>query len=348
MEIGTGYDVSQDSVAPLDQTALRLLNLVFMLHTSPTPYSTNQIIDNADAGYGTGTRDARLKKLWRDRKRLSEIGVVIQDVKPQGASEREESLWAIDRERTHALDGIVRREDAEVALAAIDEHFALHGDDPTRWPLQRARMKLAELANNPNETLPLDTPQQDNRAMQHVWSAFSRRRAAQFTYQDAQGKKRERAVEVYAIFTQGSHTYLVGRCCETDRILTFRTDRIVSAQKTPESDKNHPLYQIPDDFSVEDYQFLPFDFSSDGPVQAVFSFPADLGIHELELLTRGRGCLSTAEDGSWRWSVDIRNVENAASLVLSHASRGMRAIAPEQLVSHVHELVRKAVEVNDT
>lgn len=346
METDAEHNASQDDITDLDQTALRLLNLVFMLHASPTPYSTNQIIDNADAGYGSGTRDARLKKLWRDRKRLLEIGVVIQDVKPQGASEREESLWAIDRERTHALGGIVQREDAEAALAAIDEHFALHGDDPTRWPLQRARMKLAELAKNPLDTPPIDKPVRNNQAMQHVWSAFNRRRAAQFTYQDAQGSKRERAVEVYAVFTQGSHTYLVGRCCETNRVLTFRTDRIISARKTPDSDKNHPIYQIPDDFSVADYQFLPFDFSSKKSVPAVFSFPADLGIHELELLTHGRGSLSMAEDGSWRWNVEIHNVENAASLVLSHASRGMRAVAPDQLVSCVHELVRKAVDIN--
>lgn len=329
-----------------DKTALRLLNLLFMLHASPTPLSTNQIIDNADAGYGSGTRDARLKKLWRDRRRLLEAGVVIQDVKPQGSSEREESLWTIDRSQTHALSGVLKREDAEAVLAAIDEHFALHADDPTRWPLQRARMKLAELAGDAVDIPPIDTPRRDNHAMRHIWSAFNRRRAAQFTYRDSKGNERERAVEIYAIFTQGRHTYLVGRCRESNRLLTFRTDRILSARKTSDSSKDYPVYRIPDDFSVEDYQFLPFDFSSNDPIQAEFSFQAELGVHELELLTRKRGYLHTAEDGTWHWHVDVRNIDEAAAMVLKHASRGMRAIAPEQLVTCVRDHICKAVSVH--
>lgn len=345
-ENSAAADSVPDEEKRVDPTALRLLNLLFMLHTSPTPLSTSQIIDNEDAGYGTGSRSALLKKLWRDRDRLGELSVYIKDDKPEGASEREEGLWAIDRARTHALGGILQREDAEAALAAIDEHFALHADDPTRWPLQRARLKLAELAGQELDIPTVDAPQLDNPAMRHIWSAFNRLRPARFTYRDMQGTERERLVEVYAIFTQGCRMYLVGRCPEIDEVRTFRTDRIVSARKTPDTGKDSQRYEIPANFSVEDYQFLPFDFSAEDSTKAEFTFPCGSNINELKLLTRNRGTLSAADDGTWHWHVDVRDFEAAASLVLEHTDRGMRVVAPAELVARTQDLIGKAVAVH--
>lgn len=346
---------SEERENPVDSTALRMLNLLFTLHVSPFPLSTEQIVGNADLGYKSDNPESGRRKFLRDRERLESHGVFVREIKDEGASEREESRWAIDRERTHARAGVLTREDAETVLSAIDEHFSLHGDDPIRWPLQRARAKLDELAgrgdglsasaadasNIPSSS---NTAQPENQRLRHIWSAFHRRRAARFTYRDARGNERAREVEVYALFEQGRYTYVVGRCLESDQVRTFRADRIVATKKSPDS---KPAYRIPEDFSVQNYQFLPFDFSSQEPVAATFSFPAELGVHEIELITRRRGALSRpSETERWRWDVDVRQLDAAAALALEHASRGMRAESPQELVASVKDRIRKVVHAH--
>lgn len=350
-----GQTTSKRGEFAVDSTALRRLNLLFTLHVSAFPLSTEQILGNEDLGYKKDDPDSGRRLFLRDRKRLEGLGVFVHEIKDEGASEREESRWAIDRERTHARFDALTREDAEAVLAAIDEHFSLHGDDPIRWPLQRARAKLAEVVGTDVEMFgtgvgdaltPLGTEaaQPENLYLRHIWSAFNRRRAARFTYRDAQGNERARRVEVYAIFEQGRHTYVVGRCLDSNAERTFRADRIVATKKSPDS---APTYRIPKEFVVGPRQFLPFDFSQQEPVATSFSFPAHLGIHEIELITHRRGELSRASDASrWYWNVDVHNLDAAAGLVLEHAVRGMRAEAPQELVDRVKDRIRKVVHAH--
>lgn len=326
--------------APVDKTALRLLNLLFMLHSAPEPLGTDIIVGSAEAGYGSTNRDSDVRKFARDRKRLADLGVIVREATTPGASEREESRWEIDRAKTHAQAGLLDFEDAEAVLSAIDEHFSLHADDPVRWPLQRARAKLAEYTHSVIAASPAGAGE-ENPNLRHIWSAFLRKRAARFTYKPKDRDAREREVEVYAIFSQGSHTYLVGRCRESGYVHTFRTDRIVSARKSPDSSAP---YTIPQDFEAESYRFLPFDFSSHAPVDARFSFPAEFDEHELLLLTNRRGTLERGgADGRWTWSIGVRNLEAAAAFALRYANRGMKIEAPDELIACKETLIRKAV-----
>lgn len=324
----------------LDATALRLLNVFFLLHTSPAPVATAQIIDSKELGYGGQNRDSERTKFKRDRNRLAEAGIIIREVKPKGSSEREESFWEIDRSQTHAQAGVLEREDAEALLAAIDEHFSLQADDPLRWPLQRARVKLLELVQNAESSCS-NVPQKENTALRHVWSAYLRKRVAQFTYQPKDSEARERKVEIYSIFAQGNHSYLVGRCLDSNKIHTFRTDRIVSARKSPNSGKG---YHVPRDFSPSSFHFLPFDFSSSNPMAAQFSFPASCSEHELALLTHKRGKLKLSSDETrWLWDIDVRNLREAAAFALSHTRRGMCIESPRTLIDLAQELKEQAV-----
>ena len=129
-----------------------MLNLLFSLHVSPRPLTTSEIVDDPEIGYlgkKSATRDSRCKAFRRDRETLAEHGVHIHEVPPQsagGIAVNEESAWGIDRERTHAAQGVLSPYDAEEIVCAIDQVFELHADDPTLWPLQTARTKLCELA----------------------------------------------------------------------------------------------------------------------------------------------------------------------------------------------------------
>ena len=84
----------------LNETALRVLNLLFILNASATPLSTEQILQDSDLGYGSANRASDLKKFKRDREKLAEHGVSIVEVRPAGAKQTEESLWTIDRANT--------------------------------------------------------------------------------------------------------------------------------------------------------------------------------------------------------------------------------------------------------
>lgn len=332
-------------VPAVDETALRILNLLFALDTTPRPLSTEQIIADSDLGYGSGNRESDRRKFQRDRERLADHGIVVREVRQPGMSETEESSWEIDTESTHAEAGAFSSDDASLVLAAIDETFELHADNPERWPLQRAYLKLKEIAR-----LPLDGESANSGAasgatysptLQTLWDAFVARRPARFTYRDAHGIETQREVELYGTFAQGNHSYLVGLDRGVHGMRTFRTDRIVRARHTPAS---AGTYTVPAAFEVEDYQFLPFDFSDSDPIDASFSFPASVDEHELALLTRGRGTLKhTVHASAWTWSVDVRDVGAAASFALEHAGLGMQPLSPDALTNRWREKIEEAV-----
>ena len=328
----------EDGLQELDTTAHRILNLLFVLSTTSTPLTTERIVSDSDLGYGSSNRTSDLRKFKRDRERLAAHGIVVREVRAAGAAKTEESFWEIDRGRTHAEQGTLSTDDAAIVLAAIDETFELHANNPARWPLQRAQLKLRELVGKADE--PSDEPENGGDAaadayspiLQGIWNAFMDRRPARFTYEDAGGAKKEREVEIYGAFARGNRSYFVGFDRGVGGMRTFRTDRIVRARHTPAS---AGTYRIPAEFDVEDYQFLPFDFSDAEPVGAVFRVPAAIGEHELTLLTQGRGDLARGdtEDDCWTWTVEVRDITAAAAWALSHARLGMRPVEPSSLVA---------------
>ena len=70
-----------------DKTAQRILNLFFVLNSSPEPLTTEQIVLDSDLGYGSGNIDSDKRKFRRDRDKLLERGILIKEVRPAGAQE---------------------------------------------------------------------------------------------------------------------------------------------------------------------------------------------------------------------------------------------------------------------
>lgn len=341
-------DDADASIPPIDETALRILNLLFAFNAATGPLITEQIITDSDLGYGSGNRASDRRKFQRDRERLANHGIIVREVRDTGMSETEESFWEIDRRSTHAERESLSADDASLVLAAIDETFELHADNPERWPLQRAYLKLKEIAG-----LPFDdgTTNNSNGAggfsstLQTIWAAFMAHRPARFTYRDARGAETQREVELYGTFAQGNRSYLVGFDRSAQGMRTFRTDRIIRSRHTPAS---AGTYAVPAEFDVEDYQFLPFDFSDDDPIDAAFSFPASVDKHELTLLTRGRGTLERQANASmWTWTVAVRDMDAAAVFALQHTGLGMKPLSPATLVERWRSAITKAVDAHD-
>lgn len=324
-----------------------MLNLLFSLHVSPRPLTTSEIVDDPEIGYlGTksATRDSRCKAFRRDRETLAEHGVHIHEVLPQsagGIAVNEESAWAIDRERTHAAQGVLSPYEAEEIVCAIDQVFELHADDPTLWPLQTARTKLCELAGRDPSS-----PERANEGradLKSIWNAFDRLKPVEFIYRDARGIEKKRMVDTYGMFTHGTHSYLVGFDHDAEDLRTFRTDRILSAKHAPDT---RPSYVIPAEFDVTGHRFLPFDFSRAAARPCTFTFPAGIAAEELALITQGRGELTQSDD-AWTWNIAVRDLDVAASFTLEHANLGMRAQAPSELAGLVRDHIEKAVSAHE-
>ena len=106
-----------------DKTAQRILNLFFVLNSSPEPLTTEQIVLDSDLGYGSGNIDSDKRKFRRDRDKLLERGILIKEVRPAGAQETEESSWTIDREHTFAAGGLITADDADILLNTVEVYI---------------------------------------------------------------------------------------------------------------------------------------------------------------------------------------------------------------------------------
>lgn len=133
-----------NSEPSFDKTAQRILNLFFVLNSSPEPLTTEQIVLDSDLGYGSGNIDSDKRKFRRDRDKLLERGILIKEVRPAGAQETEESSWTIDREHTFAAGGLITADDADILLNAIDQTLAA-GSSTFATPLADIRSKIAYL-----------------------------------------------------------------------------------------------------------------------------------------------------------------------------------------------------------
>ena len=328
-----------DIERPIDETAQRILNLMFIFNTASRPLSTDEIISDSDLGYGSPNSASDKKKFHRDREKLEERGFLIKNVQMEGANENEEGLWALDREATFAVTGAISADDADTLCAAIDT-CVIASTPALTVPLRHIRDKIAACGHLERRSNDVDVANASP-AQEAVWSAFAARKALTFMYVNARGEEKKRGVDIYGLFTQRGTSYFCGLDSSSGEVRTFRTDRIAKAWNPTKS------YTIPDDFNVDEHIFLPFDFSEHDPQDVAFSFPSTMPASEVDAIRRHRGHVELdPENGSTTWHVAVRDIDAAARFALGFASRGMRPKAPQSLIDAWNDAINKAVTSN--
>lgn len=316
----------------------RILNLLFILNASRIPLTTSQILDDEELGYSAAKRESAMKQFKRDRQKLESLGIVVAEVKERGASEREESSWAIDQERTHAVPRLITADDADLLAKALTDHLLSPGL-PYRRPLERIVAKLTSARGLTPPDLPgLPDASQDN-VLEAVWTAFSLRLKLTFEYENARGEATKRTVCVYGLFSVKGVSYLAGLDEKSSQVRTFRIDRIQRVWKPKGT------YAIPADFDVTDFLFFTFDFEGASSTPAAFSFPASVPRAEIEAVTHGRGTLAPDADGV-RWDIDVRDLDAAAGFCLEHSQMGMTPLEPPFLIDCWRNRISKAVQAH--
>ena len=329
---------SQETPQALDETAQRILNLLFILNSATRPLTTTEIISDSDLGYGSDNVDSDKKKFRRDREKLREQGIFVNEIKPSGASENEESRWALNRDDTFAARSLVSPQDIDILLQAIDAELQ-RPEGALSQPLLAIRAKIARCANRT-----IDAPANVHTASpveEAVWTAFSLRRKLTVLYTNAAGEERKRTIAIYGMFTREGIAYVTGLDDATNEVRTFRIDRIRKAWRPKGS------YTIPATFNIRDFMFLEFDFGAHESTDVTFVFPDTLAQTEIQSITYNRGQLSRADDGTHHWTIAAKDIYAAVRFGLAHASRGMRPLAPQALVDAWNDTLLQVVSAHE-
>lgn len=302
-----------------DERARRICSLALEFMNARAPLPTSTI---ARAHY-PGLRDDAFRKAFsRDRAMLAACGISLTE--KRGADG--EALWEADAESSFAQGAELAPADA----AALELACRPLAEDPT-FPLARElRLALAKVSRAFAETLAVAAAdgRPAPRGLAALRSCLTARHAARVSYVDAAGRTSERLIAPYAFFGLRGELYLVAALLDEDgrevpgHVRTYRVDRFERVSEEPGLS-----FEVPADFSVEDWRRLPFQM---GPAAFDGVFLVDAA-HEMDV-RRAAGAQGSFEPRGEGlvWTVPVSDVDAAASWAVA---MGLRPLAPEPLVS---------------
>lgn len=301
-----------------DERARRICSLALEFMNAPSPIPSSDI---ARAHYPDLSPDSFRRAFARDREMLAACGVVVRDQRADSG----EALWEADGERSFARGPEISPTDA----AALEVSCRPLADDPS-FPLAgELRFALGKLARAFSESLSVGRAAGSGatRELGVLRRCLTERVAAEVRYVDARGIESERRIAPYAFFSLRGTLYLVaaqlgeGGLVREGSERTYRVERFSNAAPLPRCP-----YDIPPDFSVEDYRRLPFQM---GPAVGTATFEVAPEREEaLRRSTGGQGTFDKAH-GAILWSVEMSDIRAAASWAVS---MGIVPREPSELV----------------
>lgn len=194
------------------------------------------------------------RQYLRDRELLATFGIQVREVGQIDG----DTLWQVD-ELTSYVQGEGLGQDEARMLYVLCHDMTFDQSFAYRDELRMALAKISQMYRG--STLPhVDaTTPTEHKILSTLVGCMSSRHGAAVSYTDAHGQESQRTLAIMGTFGLRDRTYFVASRIEKDGSLvpdslrTYRLDRFAKAREVASIS-----YQIPLDFSVSDFERLPF------------------------------------------------------------------------------------------
>lgn len=234
-----------------DERAARVLTLAVKFFGATRPIASSTISSELYPGLDT---IAFKRQFLRDRELLSTFGVVIREADGADA----DTLWEVDERASYIQDEGLGTKDA-CMLYVLCHDMAFDQAFPYRDELRMALAKISRMYRGNSIPHSDKTTPTQHKLLATLVSCMSNHHGATVTYTDARGVTSTRTLAILGSFGLRGNTYFVASRAQDDGTLvpdSVRTYRLDRFQKARELQKCQ--YQVPEDFSVSDYERLPF------------------------------------------------------------------------------------------
>ena len=316
-----------------DLRAARVLTLAVKFFGTSRPVSSSTIWSDLYPNLDEGSFK---RQFLRDRELLESFGISIREV--EGSDP--DTLWRVDERNSYVGSDALDASDARM-LYVLCHDMAFDQAFPYRDELRMALAKISRMYRGGITPQSDQSSPTEHKLLAALIACMSNLHAADVTYTDAKGTTSKRTIAILGSFGLHGHTYFVASRIEPkgsltpDSVRTYRLDRFNRVREL------HNLsYQIPLDFSVRDYERLPFQIGdSIGTARFLVA-----GV-ESKQLSRAMSIHDTLhmENEAPVWDVPFSDTQLAASWAIGS---GIVPIGPQTLVDAWYALLTRALARN--
>lgn len=316
-----------------DERAARVLTLAVKFFGTHQPIASSTICAELYPQLNTISFN---RQFLRDRELLATFGIVIREV--DGANP--DTLWEIDEHVSYVQGEGLSTTDARM-LYVLCYDMAFDQAFPYRDELRVALAKISHMYRGSSIPQTDKTTPTQHRLLSTLVSSMSNHHGVSVTYTDAQGRTSTRSLAILGSFGLRNNTYFVASrvlsdgTLVPDSIRTYRLDRFEKAREMQRCS-----FQIPGDFSVSDYERLPFQMG-DAVGTAQFAIPDAPGKQATRAMaTHGSVHL---HDGSSVWEVAYSDINATAAWAVG---TGFTPLAPDELCAAWHCVLNRTAQAN--
>ena len=269
------------------------------------------------------------RQYLRDRELLATFGINISAV-DDGAAD---TLWRVDEGSSYAQDDALSASDARM-LYVMCHDLAFDPSFPYRYELRMALAKISQMYHGIAFPQVDTTSPTENKLLAVLVSCMCNHHGVSVGYIDSKGIASTRRLAILGSFGLREHSYFVasristGGELEEGSIRTYRLDRFTKAKEL-----DNITYEVPEDFSILDYEHLPFQI---GETQgtARFVVPETVGSHLAQAMARHGQCVE--EEDRTVWEIPFAEVDLAAAWGIGER---LQPVAPPELLAAYDAIV---------
>ena len=297
----------------------RLINLIAALLEARHPMTAEEIREQI-AGYDQANHDAFRRAFERDKEALRTMGIPVEVV-PTDPFVDQADGYTIPKDKYYLPD--LDLEADELAALQIAAQAVLGAQEQAGSGLLKLSVADGGGGIGPGRISWGADLAAEQPALGPLYSALLERRPVSFDYETVDGTTSSRRVEGYGLVHRRGNWYLVGRDIDRGEQRTFRVSRIKSAVEDIDAS-----YEIPTDFSAEDYVAREAWETGAEDVTAVVRFDASLRWWVEQNL---RDHLQEDMDGGGvEVRIDVANADAFISWIIE-LGEGIEIVSPDAL-----------------